>query len=345
LVPVGTPSYRGNYVISYDDTLKSIILEIMDKNNNKSNKSNKNNNEYNKNNKINIKINKINNKNNTKNSENFNNYLSVIPGVVNPGDVREIKDIFKKLNININLLNDITSLDRPLKPERERFPKCDATINTIKNIPNTDGVIYFGNEGTITGDYLKKKGISTYNLKPPIGIENTDRFISFLSNLYNTDIPESILDDRGYALDIMIDGNSVFRNKKVCIYGSPNMVVGLSEFMFELGIDVKVAMSNILSKYFLDEMNRIMKENNCKIEVINGGDLYTLKNTLNNIKVDFVMGDSRGVYLEEKLNIPLLRVGLPILDRYNYHKKAIYGYGGALRLSEDIANMLISRKK
>ncbi|MBW9221120.1 nitrogenase [Methanothermococcus sp. SCGC AD-155-M21] len=314
-VGVSTPSYKGTHIDGYNNTLKEIIKTITEKNKNKNKELGKDT----------LKSDKIN----------------IIPGFVNPGDVKEIKSILRKMNIYYRLLTDITTLDRPLRLPKERFPKCEATVRDIEESPNSKSTLSFGMEGIDGAKYLEDLGVPSYNLKFPIGIENTDNFIRTLSNISGQEIPESLWEDRGYAIDAIVDGNDVLRNKRVAIFGDPDKVIGLTNFAFEMGMEVVAVLSNTETSYFISEIKKISMENNGKITLFEGSDLYQLHNYIKRRPVDIIIGDYRGRYIANEERIPLLRVGFPIVDRYGYHRKPILGYNGALRITEEIINLLI----
>ncbi|MBW9222886.1 nitrogenase [Methanothermococcus sp. SCGC AD-155-K20] len=314
-VGVSTPSYKGTHIDGYNNTLKEIIKTITEKNKNKNKELGKDS----------LKSDKIN----------------IIPGFVNPGDVKEIKSILKKMDIDYRLLTDITTLDRPLRLPRERFPKCEATVRDIEESPNSKSTLSFGMEGIDGAKYLEDLGVPSYNLKFPIGIENTDNFIKTLSNISGQEIPESLWEDRGYAIDAIVDGNDALRNKRVAIFGDPDKVIGLTNFAFEMGMEVVAVLSNTETPHFISEIKEISMENNGKITLFEGSDLYQLHNYIKKRPADIIIGDYRGRYIANEERIPLLRVGFPIVDRYGYHRKPILGYNGALRITEEIINLLI----
>ncbi|WP_292459895.1 nitrogenase component 1 [Methanothermococcus sp.] len=318
IMAVNTPSYIGTHIDGYNNAVKSIIEGILEKNS--SSKKNK-----------------------TKTTKTTKNeVINIIHGVVNPGDVRELEHIFKTLDIMYNLLMDIKSMDRPLRLPKEEYPKCDTTVDNIKNSINSKATISFGMEGIDGAKYLKKFGVESYNLKFPIGIENTDNLIKTLSKISGKEIPDELWDDRGYALDAMVDTNHIVRNKKVAIYGDPDKVIALVDFAYEVGMDVVAVLSNTNTKYFTKKINSIAKHNDKNIAIVEGGDLYELQNFLKSHPVDLLIGDYRGKYVADALDIPLLKVGFPVIDRYGHTKKAMIGYNGALTIINDIANLLVS---
>jgi nitrogenase molybdenum-iron protein beta chain len=56
------------------------------------------------------------------------------------------------------------------------------------------------------------------------------------------------------------------------------------------------------------------------------------------------VGTSYGKYISRAEDIPLVRVGFPILDRAVHPLMPIVGYHGSMRLIEMISNTLLERR-
>jgi len=305
VVAVSTPSYAGTHIDGYDRTIKALISSLAE---------------------------------DWEEREEDNARRNLITGFVNPGDVRELKHICKEMDVDYILLTDLTALDQPLGRRR----RSETTANDIRNTASSDATIYFGTEGISGAKLLESFGIPSYALRFPIGIENTDRFVATLAKIAGVEVPDSLLDCRGYAIDAIIDASSVLRGKKVAIFGDPDKVIALTDFAFEMGMRVIAVLAPIRSRHFAREIERIANENDAKIVVFENADLYQLHKFVKDNPVDLLIGDYRGRYIAEAERIPLLRVGFPVCDRFGYHRKPMLGYGGALRIAEEIANLLVS---
>jgi nitrogenase molybdenum-iron protein beta chain len=79
--------------------------------------------------------------------------------------------------------------------------------------------------------------------------------------------------------------------------------------------------------------------------VFEDADLYQLHRFVKSNPIDLLIGDYRGRYIANEENIPLLGVGFPVADRYGYHRKPMLGFGGALRIVDDIANLMVERRR
>ncbi len=56
------------------------------------------------------------------------------------------------------------------------------------------------------------------------------------------------------------------------------------------------------------------------------------------------MGDTHGKLLARSEDIPLVRIGFPIMDRYVHASLPVVGYRGAVRILEMVLNALMDRK-
>jgi nitrogenase molybdenum-iron protein beta chain len=74
------------------------------------------------------------------------------------------------------------------------------------------------------------------------------------------------------------------------------------------------------------------------------GDLFDLQMWLREMPVDLLVGTSYGKYIARAEDIPLVRVGFPILDRAVHPTMPIVGYRGCMRLIEMISNTLLERR-
>ena len=339
IIPINTPSFEGSHINGYNRAIYSILYNVLIRSENIQNNNSSNSNKSNKSSNSN-KSNKSNNNNGD------NNKINIIPGMINPGDLKELIYIFNELNINYNLLTDIRTMDVPLRLPKKEYPNSEATLDNIKNSIYSKYTLCFGMEGIKGGTYLQKRyGVKLINIKFPIGIKNTDNFILKLletkleskskKTLSLKDISENLLNNRGHALNAMANTYDKIKNKSVAIYGAPDIVIGLTELAKEIGLNIKAVMSNTKTKYFEKEIKHIDKN----ITIING-DLYDFEKSIKNKSVNFIIGDYRAKYVGNSLNIPIIKVGFPVIDVFGHTKKTLLGYKGTENLVYEIANLL-----
>jgi nitrogenase molybdenum-iron protein beta chain len=153
--------------------------------------------------------------------------------------------------------------------------------------------------------------------------------------------------ERGLAVDALMDlAHMFFADKKVAIYGHPDLVFGLAEFCLEVELKpVLLLLGDDNNKPKKDPRIRQLKEKaNVDIEVLLNADLWELERRIRDrrVDIDLIMGHSKGRYVAIDANIPMVRVGFPTFDRAGLYRKPLVGYRGAMELGEMIANTLFA---
>src|SRR5665647_3262098 len=178
----------------------------------------------------------------------------------------------------------------------------------------------------------------------PIGIRNTDRFIMNAAKLASVAIPPELEDERGRLVDMMTDAHPHYHGKKVAIYGDPDIIGGLTSLILEMGMEPSVVLTGTQNLEFENEMGELIGSEYPEDDVIPARDLYTLHQIIKRKPVDLLIGNTYGKFIARAEDVPLIRVGFPIMDRANLHYFPIMGYAGTARMVERIGNTLLDRK-
>jgi nitrogenase molybdenum-iron protein beta chain len=89
----------------------------------------------------------------------------------------------------------------------------------------------------------------------------------------------------------------------------------------------------------------MLEENQIQGSIVKAeGDLFELHQWIKEESVDLLIGTTFGKYIARAEDIPLVRVGFPILDRAVHPLMPVTGYRGCLRLIEMISNALLERR-
>lgn len=312
LIPVHTPSYNGSQVSGYNVAIQSLVSELAKKGQ-------------------------------------PNNKINIITGWINPGDVSEVKHYLQEMGVDANILLDIEKFDAPIMPDKSAFAEGSTTIEDIADSANSLGTIALCKyEGGDAAKFLEEEfEVPAIIDSMPVGIKGTDKFLKNISKLTGKKIPESLVIERGRAIDAMADlAHMFFADKKVAIYGDPDLVIGLAEFCLECELQpVLLLMGDDNKGYAKDSrFKEIEKLSNCEIEVITNADLFELESRIKNktLDVDLILGHSKGRYIAIDAQIPMVRVGFPTFDRAGLWKQPVIGYKGAEFLAETIANALFT---
>lgn len=311
ILPMHTPSYNGSQVSGYNVAIESLVTNLAKKGQ-------------------------------------PNNKVNIITGWINPGDVSELKHLLAEMEVDANILLDIESFDAPIMPDKSAFAHGTTTIEDIADSANSIATIALCKyEGGSAAEYLQIEYDVPATIGPtPIGIENTDTFLKNLSKITGKKIPESLVKERGKAIDAMADlAHMFFADKKVAIYGDPDLVIGLAEFCLECELQPTLLLLGDDNKGYKKDprFKGIEEKANCDIEVICNADLWELESRIKaGEKYDLILGHSKGRFIAIDNKIPMVRVGFPTFDRAGLWKQAVIGYKGAETLAENIANALFT---
>lgn len=277
-----------------------------------------------------------------------NGKAAIFPGFVNPGDMREMKKIAALLKVPFTMFPDTSGvMDSPMTGNYEMYPKGGTTISEIIGLGDCERVIALGE---LTSEepaaVLEKKCKVPYTLLPlPIGISATDEFVTALSHFSKTEVPYELEEERGQLVDIMLDAHPYYYKKSVAIYGDPDTVLGITSLVLEMGMIPKYVLTGTPKEDFTKKANALFAKygvDGCKAKA--AGDLFELHQWIKNDSVDLLIGGTHGKYIARAEDIPLVRAGFPILDRYVHSYMSIVGYKGAMRLVELISNALMDRQ-
>lgn len=275
-----------------------------------------------------------------------NGKINLIPGFINPGDIRELKRILKAMDIPAIVFPDTSGvLDSPMTGELTLYPEGGTKLTDLVDAGNSVGTLALGPDASaLPATTLEKScGVPAQVLPVPIGISNVDMFLMKLSEISGKPIPQELREERGRLVDMMIDAHPHFYGKRVAIYGDPDMVVALTSLVIGMGMEPAYVVTGTRSEAASAALSEILKDFP-EAESLVGHDLFTMHQKIKRRGVDLLLGNSYGKAIARDEDIPLVRVGFPILDRANLHHFPVVGYAGAARLVEQIGNTLLDRK-
>jgi nitrogenase molybdenum-iron protein beta chain len=195
-------------------------------------------------------------------------------------------------------------------------------------------------------ELAKKCGVAGTTLELPIGLQATDRFIDKLRTIAGVAVPDSINDERGRLLDMISDMHQYLHGKRVAIFGDPDQLVSLTEFLNLLDMKPVYIVTGTPTPQFENRIRAVLGENvpEAKIRAGAQADMYLLHQWLKQETVDVLIGNTYGKYIARDENIPFVRHGFPILDRVGHSYFPTVGYMGGMRLLEKILGVLMDRQ-
>lgn len=318
VIHANTPSYQGSHITGFSNMTKAMVHYLAEEN-----------------------------------SEAKKEQVNIIPGFVNPGDMREIKRIVGLMGIKSIMFPDTSGvLDAPMTGQYEMFPRGGTKIKDLVDTGNSKLTIAMGNYASSDAAHLleRKCKVHAVTTRTPIGIRAMDDFLMTLRQYFTREVPYELEEERGQLVDIMTDTHHHFHGKRVAIFGDPDMVIGMTEFLLSLGMvpvhvltgtpnsGIGVSVGN-----FEKEIKEMLFQSGIKGRVKAAGDLFELHQWIKNEPVDLLIGNTYGKYIARAEDIPLVRYGFPILDRSVQTYLPVVGYKGGMRLLEMISGALLER--
>jgi nitrogenase molybdenum-iron protein beta chain len=312
LVPIHSPSFVGSMISGYDSAARDIIKYFAAKN--------------------------------TPNGK-----INLFTGWVNPGDVTALKHLLHEMDIDATVLFEIEEFDSPLMPDGQHVSHGETTVEDLKDSGNAFASLALNRyEGGKAAQYLQTKfGIPATIGPTPIGIRNTDSFLQTLKQITGKPIPQSLVKERGIAIDALTDlTHMFFAEKKVAIYGNPDLVIGLAQFCIDLEMKPMLLLLGDDNPQYADDprIKELKAQVDWDMEIVTNADLFEMEEriTTGGLELDLILGHSKGRFTAIDNKIPMVRVGFPTYDRAGMYRHPVVGYAGAIWLAEQMANALFA---
>ncbi len=275
--------------------------------------------------------------------------VNLIPGWVEPSDMREIKYLAESMGVDAILFPDTSDvLDSPLTAKPLFYPKGGVTVDRLAITPASRLTIGLGpSASTVAGRELDTKfKVPLELLELPIGLKATDRFVNLLRRQSGAPVPAEVLDQRGRLVDLISDMHQYFYRKRVALWGDPDQLVSLTEFLADLDMRPVYVVTGTPGKNFERRMETALagRVPEAKFRQGAGADMFLMHQWIKNEPVDLLIGNTYGKYIARDENTPFVRHGFPILDRVGHSYFPTVGYRGAMRLVEMMLNALLDHK-
>ncbi len=270
------------------------------------------------------------------------------PNMVSPADLRYLKEVLADFGLCHVLLPDYSeTLDRPIAGEYERIPKGGVPISAIRGAGAARASVTLGSAfrpGQHPGAALLAKcGVPSLSVGLPVGIRGSDLLFQQLEDLAGKPTPEKHAAERGRLIDTYVDAHKYLYGKRAVVYGEEDLVTGIASFLDEIGVVPVVCASGGRSGGMAEALSATVSMQRGDIQVLEDADFVEIGEAAEAAKADLLIGNSRGFGLSRRLDIPLIRVGMPVHDRIGAQRIQLLGYRGAQALCDRIANAVIAR--
>ena len=304
-----TPAFVGSHVTGYDNALKGILQHFWDGKAGTAPKLERAPNET-------------------------VNFIGGFDGYV-VGNMKEIKRLFSMMGVEATFLCDPSEAwDTPTDGQFRMYDGGTTKEEAAAAINAKATFIYQEYSAEKTAKYIAEKGQEVVALNSPIGVTGTDKFLKELSRITGKPVPEALKKERGRLVDAITDSQAHLHGKKFALYGDPDLMLGLTQFLLDLGCEPTHILATNGDDKWAAKVQALLDASpvgrDC--HVYPKRDLWHMRSLLNTEPVDFLIGNTYGKYLERDTGTPLIRIGFPIFDRHHYHRLPIWGYQGGLHV-------------
>jgi nitrogenase molybdenum-iron protein beta chain len=144
----------------------------------------------------------------------------------------------------------------------------------------------------------------------------------------------------------MADMTKYLYGKRVALWGDPDQLIPLVEFLVACDMRPVYIVSGTPGKHFDERMQEILKGKVPEAKYKNGerADMFLMHQWIKQEKVDLLIGNTYGKYIARDENTPFVRMGFPILDRIGHSYFPTIGYTGGIRILERILNAVMDHQ-
>jgi nitrogenase molybdenum-iron protein alpha/beta subunit/MoaA/NifB/PqqE/SkfB family radical SAM enzyme len=277
--------------------------------------------------------------------------INIITGILSPADIRFIKDILKETGLDYMLITDLSeNLDGEFERYYSRLSKYGTAIDEISRMSGaklTLELTPFIRDELSAGLYLEKNfGVPLKRLNLPVGLRDTDAFISALIEAGGR-VTDRLRKERGRYLDAMADSHKYNSEARCAVFGEPDFVYSVCRLLTENGSFTALAATGSECKALIPAIRRELEESRgFHLEeeglIFDETDFGDIEDSLKIAGVNLLIGSSDGRRMEEKYHLPLVRCAFPIHDHVGGQRVRTLGYDGSLILLDRITNALLS---
>lgn len=280
-------------------------------------------------------------------AQHTDNAVNIFCGMISPADIRHIRSIVESFGLRPLIVPDYSErLDGAMWEQFHLISEGGTTREELEMTGGALASIEFGHsfsERESAGSYLESSfGVRNHRMPFPTGIKGSDAFISLLELISGKKAPAFFCSQRGRLVDSYADGHKYIAGKKVIICGDEDMVVPLAAMCNETGLIVSACATGAKSRVFARALQQLEVQPE---EVMTGADYIEIEQLAGRYDADLMIGSSKAFKAARSLNVPLMRMGFPIHDRFGGQRLLSAGYEGTQRTFDSMVNHIIEKRQ
>lgn len=272
--------------------------------------------------------------------------VNLLPPILSAADLRHLREISDACQIDVTMLPDYSdTLDGAIQESYRALPVGGTSVKAVAEMCRSMATIDLTMPGRArsASGLLEARGVTAHRLRLPIGVRATDAFCSTISTISGVAPADWLSKERGRLLDAYADGHKYVFGKRVALFGDPELVVALAEFLLEIGAVPVLLATGARNRALSLAMQERAQQSG--VEILEDTDFATIEDTCRRLQPNLIIGSSKGYRMARSLDVPLIRVGFPIHDRIGAARLLHVGYRGTLRLFDNVVNVLIERQQ
>ena len=251
------------------------------------------------------------------------------------GNLREIKRILGLMGVDYTVVGDTSDVWDTPTDGQFRMYDGGTTLEDAANALHAKATISmqeFCTEKTLA--FIGSRGQEVVSFNHPIGVGGTDQFLMAVSRITGKPIGPELTRERGRLVDAIADSSAHIHGKKFAVYGDPDLTLGLTGFLMELGAEPVHVLSTNGGHNWQEKVEKLLASSPFGKggHAYAGKDLWHFRSLLFTEPVDFMIGNTYGKFLERDTGTPLIRIGFPIFDRHHHHRSPLWGYQGGMNV-------------
>ena len=248
-----------------------------------------------------------------------------------PGDIEEVREIVEAFGMKPIILPDLSgSMDGHVPDNFSPTTLGGTTLTELRITGASEFTIAIGEHMRDAAQVLKDKcGVPFEVLETLTGLDGCDRLMSLLTEKSGRPAPNKYRRQRSQLVDAMLDAHFYTGGKKIAIGAEPDLLWGIGNLLAGMGAELAAVVTTTQSP-LLEKL---------PTQEVLIGDLEDLEYRSQNC--DLLITHSHGRQMAERLDIPFLRMGIPMFDRLGAAHQVTVGYRGTRDLLFQIANIFM----
>ncbi|MGB5447064.1 MAG: nitrogenase iron-molybdenum cofactor biosynthesis protein NifN [Psychromonas sp.] len=249
-----------------------------------------------------------------------------------PIEVEKIKDMLEEFGYETYALPDIsTSLDGHLGEKQGSLSGGGITINDLKKLGDCGLIVSIGRSQKASAKVFQniQKEVKHLHMDSIGGVTDCDLFVEKLMEVSGEEPSARIKRWRARLCDLMLDVHFITGKNRFVLMGEPDMLLGLSHILAEVGGKIPLAVSSVNSPVLKD----------IKADRVLIGDMEDVENAAD--EYDIVIGNFHAERMIKRLGKGYVVRGFPNWEQIGNQLTTDVLYEGSAYFLKELTNIII----